>query len=145
MASDPTSRLDNPTWAECGRIGLYVPDWLHEAGAELGSDVLRRFLLDHGGRELSLPSRELPPDADSVLDWMKRRFGWGKVLVPKGPLAHRSRIAWSIYRRLRDGRSLREIAEAVDLHVRTVSIHKQKLTRRGLLPAGGDTPTKETS
>jgi hypothetical protein len=139
MATDPNPHLPFPTCADCVRIGLYIPPFLRDMERDLGHDVLKAFLLAHGGRQLSL--RQAAPDVTATDPfgraeaWLRKAVGFGKITVPKGPAGRAARIAWTTYRMLCDGRSLTQIARATDCHMRSVSNRKKQFAALGLLPA----------
>ena len=103
-----------------------------------GHEVLRAFLLAHGGRQLNIPSRPLTAAPDNRLNtalrWLQGHVGHGRITVPAGPMAYRARLAWTIYHRLTQGQSLAEIAGALHIHTRTVSQHRARLVKIGALP-----------
>lgn len=139
MTGDPFPLLLTPTCAECAGIGLpAILAMLWDMEDECGHDVLRAFLLAHGGRQISLPSRPLPElpghPVNTAFRWLQAHVGYGKITVPSGPIAHSARLAWTIYHRLVQGQSLAEISAALHVHTRTVSNHRARLISVGVVP-----------
>lgn len=123
-------------------MGVDMPYPLPELEAEIGHPALVAFLLEWGGHEVGIPSRRVKPGTPhaAALDWLRREVGYGRWMVPRGPVSDRAAAAWETLRRLRAGQSLTEIARAQTCHTRTISNRKTKFTRRGLLdPATQDT------
>lgn len=136
--------LAYPSCAECQSIGIAMPDILVRLEDAVGAEVLLPFLLDRGGREFGVPVRPGGDDPHSaVTAWLRNEFGWGRLTIPRGPITHQARLAWTIYLWLRAERSLSEIARALNIHIRTVCNHKSRLTARGLLAAPGAKTQKD--
>ncbi|MCA8878609.1 MAG: hypothetical protein KDA73_01365 [Rhodobacteraceae bacterium] len=139
--ADPLSEI--PTCAHCREMGLPVSDTLARLETELGHDTLRAFLAAKGGRLVVIPVRAVAnADSDPIaaaLDWLRRDVGYGRWEVPLGPMARRARLSWAILTRLRAGRSLATIAGELGCALRTVTNHKTRFTRRGVLPAPAST------
>lgn len=147
MSGDPFPFLLSPTCAECAGVGLPDPPvMLWDMEDDCGHDVLRAFLLAHGGRQVSLatkPLAEKPGDpVNAALRWLQENVGHGRITVPNGPMGHSARLAWTIYHRLKQGQSLAEISSALHVHTRTVSNHRARLIGIGVLPEqiGGGKP-----
>lgn len=155
MVSDPFPLLLSPTCAECAGIGLPdMPPMLWDMEDDCGHEVVRAFLLAHGGRQLNIPSRPLnaaPDDRlNAALRCLQGNVGHGRITIPAGPMAHSARLAWTIYHRLMQGQSLAEIAGALHVHTRTVSNHRARLVNAGIRPehvgaAQPRTPNKRKS
>ncbi|MGB3313022.1 MAG: helix-turn-helix domain-containing protein [Albidovulum sp.] len=148
MSNDPTPHLLFPTCAECNRIGLpAMPGTLRDMERDLGPHVLRAFLMAHGGREYcvraTVPDTARPGPLGQADDWMRARFGAGRVNIPKGPAAQSARLAWTIFTRLAAGWSLARIAEATGCHTRTVSQRKKLFLDLGVLCPGRLPPTPQ--
>jgi len=123
-------------------MGLDMPYPLTALEAAIGPRALVAFLLEWGGHEASIQSRPVKPDAPhaAALDWLRREVGYGRWMVPRGPVSDRATAAWETLRRVRAGQSIKAIASAQNCHTRTVSNRKTKFTRLGLLdPAPHDT------
>ena len=133
MSSDPAPNLLFPTCAECESIGVALPEWLPRMEAAVGVDATRAFLLRHAGRQVVVPAR--PAADDAPRDWLRRELGYGRLTVPMGPAARTHRQRWTALALLRDGRSLSQVAAAVNAHTRTVSKWRADLLQRGLLRA----------
>lgn len=138
MENDLTPHLLIPTCIQCDQIGLReMPELLCEIEAEFGFDVLIAFLSINGGRQYCV--KVMPTMATKQSDlwplhlWLKQRLYGGKITVPMGNIALVTRVAWTIAVRLREGWSLSSIARAVGCDTRTVSMHKQRLTKIGWL------------
>ncbi|MDF3606238.1 hypothetical protein PE067_08890 [Paracoccus sp. DMF-8] len=105
---------------------------------DCGHDVLRAFLLAHGGRQVSVASKpigEVPGDlVNTALRWLQTHIGHGRITVPSGLMAYHARLAWTIYHRLMRGQSLAEISAALHVHSRTVSNHRARLINIGVVP-----------
>lgn len=139
MTSDPFPFLLSPTCAECAGIGMPdMPPMLWDMEDDCGHEVLRAFLLAHGGQQIALASKPLAETAgdpiNTALRWLQGHVGHGRITVPAGPMAYRARLAWTIYHRLMQGQSLAEIAGALHVHTRTVSNHRARLVKIGALP-----------
>jgi hypothetical protein len=139
MTTDPTPHLLFPTCADCNRIGLPpLPEMLVAMEKALGPDVLRAFLLAYGGREYA--TRRTAPDSyrDGPLGkadaWMQAEYSGINIHVPKGPAARTGRVAFTIWTRLCEGQSLRQIATETDSTMRTVCNRKKLFTDMGVLP-----------
>lgn len=155
MVSDPFPFLLSPTCAECAGIGLPdMPPMLWDMEDDCGHDVLRAFLLAHGGRQVTVPSRPVPEKPGDLINialrWLQRNIGHGRITVPAGPTTYHARVAWTIYRRLMQGQSLAEISAALHVHTRTVCNHRARLIKVGVVPeaigaAQPRTPTKRNA
>lgn len=136
MANDLTPHLLIPSCADCAAMGIHVAGFLHDMEAAIGVDTLRDFLLTHGGREVLVPTgrkaRSDPDTPTSALDWLTRNVGWGRLTIPKGPVAHRARVSFTVLTMRRDGKSIDQIAVATGIHSRSVSIILKRLAERGL-------------
>ena len=140
MSHDPTPDLLFPTCADCASMGAAIPDWLPAMEAALGFDAMRAFLLLHGGQQFVVPVSATT--GDPVKDWLRRELGHGRLTLPMGPAAARLRQRWTALGLFRAGRSLSQVAAALNLHTRTAAKYRGDLIRRGLLPR---TPTTGTS
>ncbi|MDP5309268.1 MarR family transcriptional regulator [Paracoccus spongiarum] len=110
---------------------------LREMEAAIGADAVRDFLLAHGGRDFSIPARHqidtTPGRQMTATDWLVGNYGWGRIVPPKGPVAHRFRVSFTVLALRREGRSIGQIATALGIHSRSVSKILQRLATRGLL------------
>lgn len=140
MSHDPTPDLLFPTCADCASMGAALPDWLPAMEAAVGFDAIRAFFLRHGGQQVCIPLSATT--GDPVRDWLRRELGHGRLIAPMGPAAARLRQRWTALSLFRAGRSLSQVAAALNLHTRTVGKYRTDLIRRGPLPR---TPTAGTS
>lgn len=131
MSHDPTPDLLFPTCAECESIGVALPDWLPAMEAALGFDAMRAFLHRHGGRQVVVPVSATT--GDPTRDWLRRELGHGRLTVPLGPAARSLRQRWTALRLFRAGRSLSQVAAALNIHTRAASKWRADFRRRGLL------------
>lgn len=139
MTTDPTPHLLFPTCADCNRIGLpLMPAMLIAMEKDLGPDVLRAFLMAHNGREYA--TRRTAPETyrDGPLGqadaWMQAEYTGVNLVVPKGPASRSARLAFTIWTRLCEGQSLRQIATETDSTMRTVCGRKRLFQDMGVLP-----------
>lgn len=116
-------------------MGISVPDYLHEMEADIGADAVRAFLMAHGGREYSIPTRHLIDlslgQQMTALDWLTVNYGFGKITPPKGPTSHRARTNHTVLTQRREGRTISQIAAATGIHSRSVSAILKRLAERG--------------
>lgn len=139
MTGDPFPFLLSPTCAECAGIGLTdMSPMLWDMEDDCGYAVLRAFLLACGGRQVVIPSKPLQQKPDDLVNtairWLQTHVGHGKITIPSGPMAYRSRLAWTIYHRLMQGQSLADVSNALHVHTRTVSLHRARLIGIGVVP-----------
>lgn len=145
MARTAPETPEYPTCVQCLHMGLDMPYPLAALEAAIGHPALVAFLLEWGGLEVGIPSRPVNPGTPhaAALDWLRREVGYGRWMVPRGPVSDRATAAWETLRRLRAGQSLTEIARAQTCHTRTISNRKTKFTRRGLLDHAAHDATKD--
>jgi hypothetical protein len=149
MSTDRTPHLLIPSCAQCDAIGLReMPELLSDIEERFGFEVLKAFLLEYGGRHYGVAVRpkvdRTGSDLAELHQWLQGRCVAGSIAIPLGPVALSTRIAWTIAVHLRDGWSLAATARAVACDLRTVSLHKQRLVKRGWLRASLPTPERET-
>lgn len=68
-----------------------------------------------------------------MTDWLRDQLGVGKLLIPMGLAAPDARRGCAICARLIGGRSTARIARELRAAGRTISRHKARLARLGLL------------
>lgn len=144
MTTDPFPNLLFPTCAECAGIGITaMPDLLWDMEDDCGPEVMKAFVLAHGGREYAVPKEQehvLPFERDPLRladEWMRKRIGVGRITVSKGPGGRNNRVAWTAFKLLAAGASLSAVSEATGSDVRTICNIKAKLRKVGALPEKG--------
>jgi hypothetical protein len=65
---------------------------------------------------------------------MQAEYRGMNVHVPKGPASRAARLAFTVWTRLCEGQSLRQIATETDSTMRTVCNRKKLFTDMGVLP-----------
>lgn len=106
---------------------------LRQVAEIAGERAALALAAEWGGREIYIP-QTLPSDhrlvrllGHAAATAIIRELGYGKLLVPLGPLPPSNRNPTAIRRLIADGRSLADIATATGCHIRTVTKHRAKM------------------
>jgi hypothetical protein len=138
MMTDPFPNLLLPTCAECAGIGITnIPELLWAMEDACGEEVMKAMVLHYGGREFGV-KKPCPDKANqSLIDqgkaWIYQYRGVGRIVLPKGPAARNSRLAWTVYKLLKEGKSLNAVSEKTGADLRTVCNIKKRLRQIGAI------------
>lgn len=128
--------LPIPTCSQCQAIGCAMPPLYVAMEQALGVDVFLNFVSKYGGREITIPTyKRIGSETHPALRWLAEEVGWGKLVVPVGPIGRRARVRFAVYQALRDGQSLSQIAQKHAMHVRSIAGIKRRLVEAGALTA----------
>ncbi|WP_281825596.1 helix-turn-helix domain-containing protein [Jannaschia rubra] len=141
MQSLPVTQPEQRTFPAI-RKGTVVFDALTGFAAEIeeaiGTDATIRLLTRFGGKQIKVPAMAAGTRlaeaigieaANTLID----AFGHGNILVPCGHMRGMPGRRTRALRMLLDGASLGDVADAVDVHTRTVSNYRAALIAGGYL------------
>lgn len=138
--NEPLSLDDVPSCAEAVAVGCDIPQFLIDLEETFGDAASRGFMARLGGKKIFVPAAFRSGDAldracgPNVAKWIVARTDTPSFTVPIGCAALIVRRRVLIYRMIRLGYSLADIAAAAQCTERAVSLNKKRFRNAGLLP-----------